>query len=570
MLKLLLQQRFWVWRNSLLRGSRRKQTGYLAFLVFSGFLIVNLYRASKAAFELMSGLGAPSVLLLTTVFSGVLVFVLLWGLGTILVRLYLTSDLELLLVSPISRRTVFTLKLLEGVESVFVPASMVATILVAYGQALRVGWGYYPLALAALMAVLLLLTSLSMLVVMLIVRWLPAQRARELWTFLWVLCFGAVWFGWMILSSGNNDPLQRVGGWATVGATFGRKLGWTPAAWAGNVLAAFVGGAWGSLALNAGLLLGCTAAVLALTYAVYERSFYRGWTVMQEVPLRRPGKEKRRAEKARRRRGIGLLRWLPWPAGVIVYKDWTVLPRDLRWLSGLVMPLLLAGFYVYNFGFRWQAARGQPEIAFWLAVAITPLVPCFSVSAMATTSIPAEGRNFELLRAAPISARGVLWGKFWMSFPLILVLGEVIGLLIALLMGVPAGQLLLLMGFNALLIALFVAWSVAAGMLTPDFEAEHPRRAAGTGGTYATMLGCLLIWLAAVCTLALVVLNLGGGGELLRVGRQALMARVSWGWLLGPVGLPVILALDVLLVGGVAWLWRFAAQRIEAWQPGAG
>jgi hypothetical protein len=570
MLKLLLQQRFWVWRNSLLRGSRRQQMGYLVFLVFSGFLIVNLYRASKAAFELMSGLGVPSAPLLITVFSGVLVFVLLWGLGTILVRLYLTSDLELLLVSPISRRTVFTLKLLEGVESVFVPALMVATILAAYGQALRVGWGYYPLALAALMAVLLLLTSLSMLVVMLIVRWIPAGRARELWTFLWVLCFGAVWFGWMMLSSSDNDPLQRVGGWATVGASLGRNLGWTPAAWAGNMLAAFVDGAWGSLALNAGLLLGCTATVLALTYAVYERSFYRGWTVMQEVPLRRPKKEKRKAEKARRGRGIGLVHWLPWPARVIVYKDWTMLPRDLRWLSGLVMPLLLAGFYVYNFGFRGQAARGQPETAFWLAVAITPLVPYFLVSALATPSIPAEGRNFELLRAAPISARGVLWGKFWMSFPPILILGEVIGLLIALLMGVPAGQLLLLMGVNALLIALFVALSVAAGMLTPDFEAEHPRRAAGTGGTYATMLGCLLIWAAAVCTLALVVLNLGGGGELLLMARRALMARVNWGWLLGPAGVAVILALDMLLVGGVAWLWRFAARRIEAWQPGAG
>ena len=560
MLKLLLRQRFWVWRNSLLRGSRRRQIGYLGLLVFSGFLIVNLYRASKAAFELMSGLGVASSPLLITLFSGVLVFVLLWGLGTILVRLYLTSDLELLLVSPISRRAVFGLKLLEGVESVFVPASLVATILVAYGQALRVGWGYYPLALATLIVVLLLLSGLSMLVVMLIMRWLPARRARELWTFLWVICFGAVWFGWMMLTSGDNDPLQRVGGWATAGATFGRGLGWTPAAWAGNMLAAFVEGAWGSLALNAGLLLGCTVAVLALAYAVYERSFYRGWAVMREVPLGR----------RRRGRGLRLLRWLPWPARVIVYKDWTMLPRDLRWLSGLVMPLLVAVFYIYNFGFREQAAQNQPEMAFWLAVAITPLVPFFLVSALATPSIPTEGRNFELLRAAPISPHDVLWGKFWTSFPPILALGEVIGLLIALLMGVSAGSLLLLLGFNALLVALFVAWSVAAGMLTPDFEAEHPRRAAGTGGVYASMLGCLLIWAAAVCTLALVVLNLGGGGELLHMVRQILMARASWSWLLGPAGLVVILAVDMLLVGGVAWLWRFAAQRIEAWQPGAG
>ena len=567
MLRLLLWQKASVRRNELFRGSWRQRIGRLLGLLFGAVFIYFVYVISKALFawlDLHMPGAAPA--LIATSFSGLAAFALFWGVGGVMTDLYLATDLELLMAMPVPRGAIFWLKLFEAMWRSVVPALIAVTTLGAYGVAAGVDWTYYVALVLVLFLLLTLLAAASMILVMLLMRLVPARRAREVYSLVYVVFFAAAWLGWMLLSNSHTNPVAYVVRLGPKMVEIGRDLAWSPATWAGKMMVAWAqGGAWNEVLANAVPLLALGVALVALAYLVFERSFYRGWSTMLEVaPRRRTDGRRQQAPTL----VATLSGWLPSPAAELAFKDWTVLPRDLRQLSGMIMPLVVSLFYIYQFGFASREMAGVPGAGFWLSLAISPLVPLFMVLFLGTPAIGKEGENFELLRTVPVPASGILWGKFWMAVLPTLLIAAVVDLAVALLLGVSRGQVLLLAVLLVLTTSGMTLAAVAFGALAPNFRASDYRRSAGPLATYGTMLAGGAIWVALLLSMAAIALLAPENAAIAMTLQRVFSARSFWGTLFGsPLVLLPAALVDALVIGGFRILWRAAVRRIEAWQP---
>jgi hypothetical protein len=571
----ILKQKALVWKNSLWRANSRQRTSRLVLYGFGGFLVWGLFRALRSAYlALVPTAPGAADGLLASAFSGLTFFAFFWGLGGMLSQLFVTSDLELLLAAPIQRRDIFVVKLIEGVWGILIPAIMTLTSLMAYGAAFGVAPIYYLLAVVVTTTLMLLLTAVSMIIVLLVVRAVPAGRAREVWTLLWVLVFGAGWVAWMVASQADQ-PLSWLVQRSQSVAQVGRIAGWTPPGWAAHTLLGFREGDVAALALNAGLLLVSTAAVVAAAGWLFERAFFQGWSGAREVARRA------RVQQPPERRAISV-RWswaglasrlahlLPWPAEQIAHKDWLMLPRDLRQLGRLVLPLLVAGFYVYMAGFAGgqDATRLMSTAPFWLTFLVAPLIPLFFNSTLTVPSLGREGSRIALLKVAPISSAGILWGKYWASVLPTWLIATLATTAIGLLMGVSATSLALLLLIMTWITTVFTAIGVGAGCITPDFNAADPRRSGGMAGGYLSMILGAIFWLTnlgGLAWLAVAIRPASMEAQFLRTilaEQQELLFLLEWAWT------PLLVALLYgVVLGATAATWWFGARRLDRWQP---
>ena len=105
---------------------------------------------------------------------------LLSSFGVALGSLFLASDLDLLMAAPVDRRAVFVSKILDGMGWYYVlVAALALPALFLYGGALRYGPLYYVLTLLTVLGAPLLPAALGALLVLLVARFAPARRVRE-------------------------------------------------------------------------------------------------------------------------------------------------------------------------------------------------------------------------------------------------------------------------------------------------------------------------------------------------------------------------------------------------------
>jgi len=562
---ILLRTRALILKNTLLRRSRRENLRVLAALIAFGYLAVAIFQGTVRLFELLasSGQGAAEAMLATT-FSGLVTFALFWGIGYILNQLYVSSDLELLLAAPIPPRTVYGFKLVEGMQSMLLPGALSAASLLAYGAATGGDALYYVLALVGFGALLALLASLAMVAVMLMVRVLPAQRTREIWTMLWTIVVGIIWVVWMVSSRGQegnawaqllmrNDPVV---------SQAGAVLGWSPAGWLARTLVAWQAGFADTALLYLAVLVGTSALCVLLGYRVYRRAFYRGWSSMQEAASRRP--------KAARRSGrdplSALLAPLPPQHRAIISKEWRSLPRDLRRLSTLLFPILMGAVYVYMTA-TGELSSAMPEATIWITMAITPLVPFFMSIYNTVGTMGLEGQQFALLRAAPIPSARLLWAKFWATLGPTLLVSEVIALVTALALGASLAQALLALLSMGWFCAGFTAIGVGASTVDPNFRAANARRSVSITTTYGVMFLGAAFWIVQLAAALWLLLEIGPA-PISALIEQLLVLAVPQAatWIDSAWALPILIGAEALVMVLIAWLWRRGAEWLREWE----
>jgi hypothetical protein len=107
-----------------------------------------------------------------------LVFAML-GVGDVMHQLYLTSDLELLMVAPIPSRAIYLVKFLGCSRATYIPALGIGASLMLLGIARGATVGYHLLVGSLILAAMMLTTALVMILVILLARFLPAQKVRS-------------------------------------------------------------------------------------------------------------------------------------------------------------------------------------------------------------------------------------------------------------------------------------------------------------------------------------------------------------------------------------------------------
>lgn len=494
----------------------------------------------------------------------VLLGVLFTGLNQSMRALFLSGDLDRLMVAPVHTRSVMVAKLLSRMPSSLLLLLLIAApALIAYGIGIGAGPVYYLLGMFLLLLAPLFGLSVGAVLAMLLVRVLPVSRLNELMTATYALLgIGIALLAQLPRFLIQDDPeamLESVSAnrMTALIDTFERLP--IPTFWAGRGLVALDAGQ-----VDAAGLLGIAAYVL-VTLGLFtaiiltaDRLYLSGWLKTQTAGGKRRGLETTGGAIGRRSL-----------ATTIGIKDWLQRLRDPRQLVSLVG----GGFIAVVVGalaiFRGsggqeslmtavsQGSMTDADVTGPLAILLAGFSPGVLIAAWAlfvgyvflsntgTYALALEGPAFQMLKAAPIRPREVWYAKMWSVYiPFAVLFGVVLvvawfftryslpWLPYALLGG-------LIYGYGLL------AACVSSGFRYANLNWVDPRRMVTSGGGFVSFLLTLLYGVP--------------GGILLFLGFGLAAVWPQWAIAIALGGL--------LLLAGLTWLWnRFMVRWAEnAW-----
>jgi ABC-2 type transport system permease protein len=480
----------------------------------------------------------------------VALILLLSSFGLALGSLFLSSDLDLLMSAPVDRRAVFLSKILDGMGTNYgILAVTALPALVAYGIGLRYGPLYYLFAVVAVIGTPLLPAALGALLVLVVARFAPARRVRE------VLGLMAALFGISCSLLGQTSRLwmQKFDSFQADPTAFKEQIAAIanlpiPTLVAGRGLrAAGLGDLGGALVGMAGFLV-LTFGLFALTVIVADRMYATGWVRMQSSG----SAQRSRKRVARDAANAGWLGRAP-AYLAIALKDWRVLPRDLRNFAQILGPLVMLPVVYFNLlgGGGRRSFNAAQELNSLTGGRIDPtgifiaMGVLLSTSLLATqisaTAISMEGKSWWLLKAAPISSIELVRGKFVAAALPFTILSSV--LMIAAMIWKQFSLLGFLYGWFGveLLGAGILAMSLGFAMRWPRLDWDNPKQMRNGWANLASLAGDA-------------VLGLLGGGLLL-VPILAEIWAPAWvlpAWIIGvggAIGITVGLAWAALAIG---------------------
>lgn len=411
------------------------------------------------------------------------------GLSSVLSSLYLSGDLDMLLIAPIPIRAVFVVKFLEGLVTPYLLLFLlIGPALMGFGMGLGYGPAYYGMLLLILLLFPLLPTGLAAILVLVLIRFVPARRAREIVSVIGGL-FGAAWYLASQFSRQITENISEAQALNNMRRADNLLL---PSAWASRALIAAGEGLWSQLMLYGGLFTLASILIFGLCLILSEKLYYVGWSNMasQEGKGRKSRSGQASIDQADRPTAKAWWTGLLSPASAaILAKDMLLFRRDLRNTQRLIFPLALAGFWTYQLiQGRAIATQGSGVLSqgYSLSSAGLAYLVCVSLSqALGGPGISREGRAFWLLKTAPINAWQILLSKgllAYLPFPLI---GLPMTLLVTtlqqldLLSILRAAMLLLLVGFGA------TSLQLGFGAAFPRLDWENPQQQT------TTRAGCL-------------------------------------------------------------------------------
>ena len=487
-----------------LRGATRSLTARPVWLVGAllllGGVTYGAYRGVRAAVEWLYAYPlidtiAPAVTqrslegLFLMLMAAVLFSVLVASIGT----LYGSDDLELLLAHPTSTARIFGMKVLElFVNAAGLPLLFTLPVLAGVGTALGAPPLFYLVSTLAAVALYSLPVTLGSLLALVLVRFSPAGRVREVATAVSISAAAAALLGLRAL---RPEQLLRLNAQDTEAfeaflTAFARlEIGWLPPAWATNA-------SWAALdgRLHTGLavLLLVGGSGLLLTGVLARLAFARGWVRSLDAA---PGMRYRRGGRAPLWerwlvRGLGT-------AGAIIAKDVRVFTRDVQQWSQVIVLAALAGVYFVSLAAIPVPTQQFRDVMGAMNIAFVSFIVAGVALRMAYPSVSYEGSSYWLLQTQPVRPRHLVLAKFLFVLPLMVALA--VGL------GVAAGRVLDLsptLAFGAPLAAGFSAFgltglAVGMGAAHPRFRYTNPNELAMTPGALAFM-GLALVFATAV------------------------------------------------------------------------
>jgi ABC-2 type transport system permease protein len=511
----LLRLQLLIWFNGFRRGKARTRIAHIVSGAFLVALVVGVFFLSRVILsfirsEELQGLvpGLPDLTgSLPVMFMGVaFLTILLTSFGLLLQALYLSGDMDFLLAAPVPMRAVFLSKLLQAILPNLALISLLALpVLFGLGSAEGFSPLYYPLVILLLIALALAAAGIAGMLVMGVVHFFPARRAAEILGFVGavftILCSQSGQFA--RFSNLDEAQLQQAAGIVTRIDT-----PWSPITWAGRGLVQIGRGEW---LAGAGRLLG----VLLLSTVVFggalvlaERLYYSGWASVSVASTRkrRPATRSTAGSATVAGRTLGRtplqqrggIRGSP--VWAIVVKDFAVLRRDLRNLSGMITPIimgLLYAFLMVRGGGEPPPGRGEApeffmqgfrELLVFGDIGIALFVGWILSTRLATMAFSQEGKSWWILKSSPSGAPRLLAAKYLVAYLPGAILGAAFVVIISLLRLAPFGDVLFSLTVVVLCYGAITGVNLAFGVLGANFEWDDPRRMVrGAAGCLAAL-----------------------------------------------------------------------------------
>jgi hypothetical protein len=544
---------------------RLMKRGTARLILLAIFLIAAGIFIGGGAFSL--GAGAAHFLptavdpLLVGGFTGLSVLMLVVGFPTVIATFFVGRDLLLLTLAPVRSIDIFAARLTLAMAANLLISSILLAVILGVGAGAGAPVVYFVLVVPLIFVQVLAVTCVQTALMSVVLRWVPARRARDVAAAVAGLTGAGLYLAWNLslrqsFAGRSRQDLSNLN-------TLLQRIDWLPPAWPGHALSAIIAGnltaaaAWSLLSLLLGVVL------LVLAAALYQRTLLAGLGIFgspQAIWSRKARKEVRQtagplsspshgevgpalARPGGAARSVG---GNPSPALAIARKDWLGFRRDIRRLSRLIPALL------FPIGYLFAVARPSQRMGgFWAEVFLVGFMSMFMSTSLATPSIPSERRGFQLLRMAPLPMWQVLRAKILLTLPPVLALTIVFSAVVTIVShdsadrAIELGTLVVWLGCG------FVAIGVSAGGIDPRFDALDDRRAVGLVGTLAGVGGSLGFALLSAGALALFIFGGDAIGGTTRLG--PIPATPELGALMWGTGI-VLAAGSLAIVGLLLWL----------------
>lgn len=535
---------------------RSRRTSKLAMILGRLFLVIvsaalGIFAANLTKEASILHIQAAIIpgLLFTVVMFGV-VFI---GFSQALQALYLSDDLDKLLVAPIHSQAVMTAKLLSRMPTT-VGLLLLGTIpaLIAFGIGVGLGPLYYITGLLLILVTPLFGISFGALVAIFMVRLLPARRLNE-----WVGAASIV-IGVMISMLfylprllGGDDSMPDAQTLASI-ESFINNIGKVPLPtfWVGRTLIEIGRGQIAASAAGSVLTyLLITVGFFLVTIFLANRLYLSGWLRMQSSGSVTQDIGERRGVFGGNSLNV-----------ILAYKDWLLRIRDPRLLATLFSNFvlsLLAVFFLLRRGDdgsslltladREAADDGVDLLSAGIVICgVLYFLGWMLFTRLATTSLSIERQAFYILKTAPVSASQLMRSKtfsIFLPYSVVVTIGLAAGIIYSKfsLLWLPYGWLvLLIMGYG------LFGYLVSLGFLYPNFDWEDPRRMATRKAGLPSLIGSALYSIV---------------GIVVAVGTYILAHEAA------SLAVPVVIMGLSLLAGGVWFFVNWRIKRVEAAWP---
>jgi ABC-2 type transport system permease protein len=326
----------------------------------------------------------------------------------------------------------------------------------------------------------------------------PARRMRDV---LVVTSVALIAGGYLALRLARPERLaspSEFAGFAAFLAAFEAPASpYLPTTWAANVLLAFLGDQPHEPLFHLALLASTAAVATIACGAFVERVFLTAWSRAQE------GRERPRRERVLGRWLGRIARPLPQTTALLFVKDATIFFRDASQWSQLLLLLALVVVYVYNFS-ALPIDDGSPlagtlrEIVAFANLGLAAFVTASVAVRFVFPAVSLEGRSWWALRTAPIPLTSIWWGKFWIGFLPLAVLGEALIVVTGRLLGVAPSLTVLFMATLLLVVAAIVSLGLAFGAAYPRIDTQNAAQIATGFGGLVYMVTCLGLIFAVI------------------------------------------------------------------------
>lgn len=475
--------------------------------------------------------------IITFIFVIAFIMLLFSGFSTALSGLYLSGDMELLLVAPIPMRAVFISKFIDGLTfTYFLLLGFGLPYLIGTGLGLGYGWAYYPIAILAILTLPLVPSGLSALATVALVRVLPPGRIREILTVVGGLIGVSFYLLGQLPSLMSNNRQVASDTSALLRRLGGIDLTFLPPAWGANAMQAAGEANWQQLLFWGILYFGLSIGLYIVCLFAAERLYYSGWANVNIVG----GKSRARLKADRARRlaaqapagyppaasavpfsGNGSVALKPsldiahaplqveqqapaaqgfFASGVssVLAKDFTALRRDPTGLTQLIWPVAVSLVFMLQLNqnsgpsptlgggsnYR-QIADAFSSLRFLAPTAIVLFASSGIGAYFGLSAFSRERKSIWMLKLAPVGVWSLLLGKFIIAYVPLAVFGAALSIVYGLVshfdlftqLASTVTVLLLGLGLSGICVGL--------GGIAPRFDWDNPQR------QNSTTAGCL-------------------------------------------------------------------------------
>ncbi len=538
----LLSPRVLATRNVLGRRPLRAWAlaGLTALFWVGSFL---LFAQTLRFFQTITALGPIlTQRLLVMLFVSFFAVLLISNVVTALTTYFLSADVRFLLVAPVPRRRLHQARFVETlVASSWMVLLFGLPVFAAYGVVFQAGVLYYLAVLATLVPFLVIPAAIGVALTTVLVLVFPARRMRDVLVVASVALIAGGYLTLRLLRPERLASPAELAGFAAFLAAFEAPASpYLPTTWAAEVLIPLLGQRAGEPLFYLALLASTAAVTAIACSALVERVFLTAWSRAQEG-REGPGRERRLAHWLGR-----LAAPLPHTTGLLFMKDATIFFRDASQWSQLLLLLALVVVYVYNFS-ALPIDDGSPlaatlrEIVAFANLGLAAFVTASVAVRFVYPAISLEGRSWWALRTAPIPLSSIWWGKFWIAFLPLALLGEALIVITGRLLGVAPGLTMVFMATLLFVVAAIVSLGLAFGAAYPRVDTQNAAQIATGFGGLIYMVTCLGLIFAVIALEAWPVSRLFwarfaarpiGGGESAAIaisfGAVTLLTVTAW------------------------------------------